>query len=92
MNEQKNTYTLEWHNGSTRPIESGDYLCLFSSGFYMILPFSAKHRLWNAHDNSTYQGYTPEEIADHEEMVNNLVAWSPLPAPAEVRPDVFYRH
>lgn len=91
MNEQKNTYTLEWHNGSTRPIESGDYLCLFSSGFYMILPFSAKFRMWNAYDWHTDPAYTSEQIAHNEEMVENLVAWAPLPTPKEVRPDIFYR-
>lgn len=59
------------------PPKSGEYFTYGSNCGVYPLSYSAKHKLWNAHDHST-----PEEAAEH--AIRGVTHWYPRPMPPVV--------
>lgn len=60
---------LNFHPGYQPPAESGDYYCITTeSGMIQLLPFSAKHCRFNAHDKN-----------ETAESAMRVRWWAPVP-------------
>lgn len=45
------TTAIEWHDAKTDPPKkSGNYICCTAWGFIQKVPYSARHKIFNAHD------------------------------------------
>lgn len=74
--EQGRKTAMRWISVKDRlPEKSGEYLAITKSrGHYMVLPYSAKHKLFNSYDSSRGR-----ELKSAIECTH----WMPLPEPPE---------
>ena len=63
-----------WRKAECPPKVSGEYLCAMKNGHCAVLPYSAKHGAFNAHDD-----YKPEHALTHR-----VIAWAELWHPDRV--------
>ena len=66
--------TIEWHKTTEElPEKSGNYLIKHSIKYISMVPYSAKHKRFNAFDNFTKAKAKELEIAD-------VCYWAEMPA------------